>query len=294
MRKLAKSMAAVAAGFLIFALLGLGSAQADYGSNITIYDTMVYGNSTDTWYNRGNTPPPRGGGEDNEVEYYNVANQHWDLEGFYLKEATLTMVGGYNFKNGESDNGVHYDTGDIFISSGTPSYGANAKNTADYGYKDIPNKYGYDYVIRLDFDHNSFTCYAIDASSMVQTVEYNQADNTGSNPWRYVSGGTNPRTGSMVFTGPLTSAAVNANITGSPPLQGDGTDDSHYVVTVDLSQLLANSDYYFHYTYGCGNDLLMGSGTLVNPTPAPVPSTLLLLGTGVLGLAGLRWRRRQA
>ncbi|MCK9376562.1 MAG: PEP-CTERM sorting domain-containing protein [Syntrophobacterales bacterium] len=293
MRKLAKSMAAVAAGILIFGLLGLSGAQADYGSSITIYDTMVSG-GTGTWYNRGNTPPPNGGGEDNEVEYYNETGQRWDLEGFYLKQATLTMVGGFDFKNGESSNGVHYDSGDIFISSGTPLYGAKAKNSADYNYSTISNKYGYNYVIHLDFDNDSFTCYAIDADSQVMTVEYNQADNTGSNPYRYVSGGSNPQTGSMVFTGPLTSSKVNANIIGSLPLEGDGTDDNHYVVTIDLSNLLDNGDYFFHYTYGCGNDLLMGSGTLVNPSPIPVPSTLLLLGTGVLGLAGLRWRRRQA
>ncbi len=293
MRKLAKSMAVVAAGILISALLGLGGAQADYGANITIYDTMVSG-SIGAWYNQGgNTPPPGGGGEDSEVEYYNAANQHWDLEGFYLKQATLTMVGGFNFQTGENYGGSHYDSGDIFIASGTPSYGLNAKNSADYNYSTIPNKYGYDYVVRLDLDNNTFTCYAIDANSMVMTAKYNQADNTGSNPWRYVEGGTDPRTGNLAFSGPLTSAAVNANITSGPALQGDGTDDNHYVLTIDLSHLLADGEYFFHYTYGCGNDLLMGAGNLVNPNPAPLPSTLLLLGTGVVGLAGLRWRRRR-
>jgi hypothetical protein len=39
----------------------------------------------------------------------------------------------------------------------------------------------------------------------------------------------------------------------------------------------------------------MGSGNLFNvPIPIPLPSTLLLLGTGLVGLAGLRpWRQRQ-
>ena len=41
-----------------------------------------------------------------------VAEQKWDLEGFFLQGTTLTMIGGFDFLNGESN----YTSGDIFIS----------------------------------------------------------------------------------------------------------------------------------------------------------------------------------
>lgn len=38
-----------------------------------------------------------------------------------------------------------------------------------------------------------------------------------------------------------------------------------------------------HLTIGCGNDDLMGSGT----APVPEPATIILMGTGLLGIAGI-------
>jgi hypothetical protein len=39
----------------------------------------------------------------------------------------------------------------------------------------------------------------------------------------------------------------------------------------------------FHWTMACGNDVVEGGGT-----PIPEPATMLLLGSGLLGIAGLR------
>ena len=53
----------------------------------------------------------------------------------------------------------------------------------------------------------------------------------------------------------------------------------------------AGADFLdLHYTYGCGNDFMMGQTTGAS---IPLPPSAILLGTGLLGLVGLRWRRRK-
>ncbi len=295
MAVLKKSLVFTAAALLIGALLGMSSAQAtNYGSNITIYDTMVSG-GVGQWYNRGNPgAPPAGGGEDQEVEPGMVTGQAWDLEGFYLNNATLTMVGGFNFKDGYNYNGHTYTTGDIFIApvSANPKYGTSAPNTPNSSI--VSNSFGWTYVIHLNFADNSFTAYAIDGNTQVKTVTVEEPYNKGSSPWKYDSVGTpisdpdHPFTFS--YSGPLTSAQVNANITSGPALQGDPNNDNHYGVTLDLSYLLPDDEYFFHYTFECGNDLLMGDGTITG-SHVPLPPSVLLLGSGLLALVGLRRRQ---
>ena len=61
----------------------------------------------------------------------------------------------------------------------------------------------------------------------------------------------------------------------------------HYVVTLDLlndfqTLGLTLDEFTTHFTMECGNDNLMGHAQV------PIPGSLLLLGTGLLGLAGIR------
>ena len=291
MAVLKKSLGFTAAALLIGALLGMSSAQAtNYGSNITIYDTMVSG-GVGSWYNRGNPgPPPAGGGEDQEVEPRMVNTQAWDLEGFYLNNATLTMIGGYNFKDGVIHQGHTYTTGDLFIAKGDtpPLFGVTAPDTTPNS--TVSNSFGYDYVIHMNFADNTFTAYAIDGATQVQTVI--EPLNDGSSPWKYVSGGTSLGSGSLSYSGPLADADVNGNISapeGGPALQGG----SHYVAALDLADLLGDGTYYFHYTFECGNDLLMGQVSITGSN-VPLPGAVWLLGSGLLGLVGLRRRQGKA
>ena len=269
---------------LLFSVLAIfliaGNSMAiPLGENITIFDGVANGTG---WYSDR---------EDQEVEPGCLTGQTWDLEGFFLDGSTLTMVGGFDFKNGVPDpypwRNLHYDSGDIFIDTeggfnyGTPGTGG--------GLKVIQNTFGYEYVLDLDFEQylsdgtlNSgylkYTVWGLDNASTV-TVYFGQNDE--SNPWRYHDGGT----ALTDYTGvafDYWSGLADDKVAG---LEGEG--GPHYAAAFDLSFLGASMDFNAHFTYECGNDNLIGSGkTGEEPPPIPEPGTMLLLGFGLIGLAG--------
>ena len=253
---------------LILLLAGLIAAPASafsVGSDITIFD----GNATTaTWY---------GSGEDQEVEPGMVKSQVWDLEAFFIdSENILSLSGGYNFSTGVDG----YTSGDIFIAvidaeNDLPAYGDIHRSDTDGNNTYIGN-YGYDYVLDLDVATGEYTAYQLDETSVLQTAYYQQ--NEGSSPWQYNAEDNDDvalLSGSFSFIDSDLDDAVTA-------FEGE----THYLLTgFDLSFLGHDTEFYSHFTMGCGNDNLMGYGVVV-----PEPGTWLLFGAGLVALALVRRR----
>lgn len=243
-------------------MMSVNANAVPFGPNITIPDNN-YTQGNTGWY---------GSQEDQEVEPGMVTGQYWDLEGFFLNGTLLTMVGGYDFKNGRDG----FSSGDIFLDiNGDAEYGSFS------GQKDgnhtVQDSFGYDYVLVLDFATSFFTAYKINETAYVSTSYYRQ--NHGSNPWRYVSNGV------KITDSPLKFKYVTGLSDADTGFEGG----SHNAVTVDLSFLnLHGATFISHFTMGCGNDNLMGQGQL----PAPEPASLILLGCGLIGFAGMMRKKR--
>jgi len=255
MKKGLAILTSVVFGLVLFT----GSAMAyDFGTNITISDENIGSND---WH---------GPDEDQEVEPGMQHGQIWDLEGFFLDGDSLSIVGGYDFVNGHSN----FLSGDLFIDIDGDAIFGDIHGTTN-GNIEVDNTFGYDYVLDLEYDgvdnQWDYTVYEIVESSRVLTAFYKQ--NQGSSPWRYVSGGTE-------VVGAGNSANYMTDLSNSDVgfLGGD-----HYAIQgIDLSFLGDDiNNFTASFTMGCGNDHLMGD-------PVPEPSTIILLGLGILGLVGFR------
>ena len=231
----------------------------------------ISGNATALTLGQNITTWDRMGGlnEDEETEPGTVWGQQWDLEGFYLNGTTLTMVGGYNFAGGEGG----FLPGHLFIDvDGDAKYGPdNTGTNSGNGYATVANNFGYEYALVFNSGFTGGTVVELTTESTL-SVYYQQNDE--SNPFQYVGGGNNYGT----FSANYFTNQTNSQVGGL--LGGD-----HNAVQLDIGAfgLSAGDNFIAHFTYGCGNDNLMGR--------VPEPATILLSGIGLLGI-GIVMRRK--
>jgi hypothetical protein len=270
---------AIAIGTTTILGFSANASATTFGSNITIYDQKSDGN---TWHQDTEHNVPNG--EDNEVEPGMLHGQQWDLEGFYLDGTKLTAVGGFDFING-APNYAQYSSGDLFLDiNGDATFGTNATDPSN-----ILN--GYDIVLDLDFSDMSNLNYDIIdlRSGTIGLLDVEGYNSPESSPWKYDSGGTFLDSGVIEYT---STAAFDNSTLG---LLGYNGNEDHNAFTVDIGFLVnlgllsVGEEFTAHFTMGCGNDNLMGRGT----APVPEPATMLLFGTGLVGLAGAYRRKKK-
>lgn len=188
-----------------------------------------------------------------------VGGQSFDVEylGLRIKNGTVYfgLQTGFNLASGVKQGGIQYNPGDFAI--------------------DINNDGFYEYAIDYGITSGipSYKLYAVSAWQNSMYAQHHVSD-----PFQYSSGTFIP----TAFNG--------AYGHGVFPNNSDGGNSYVLEGSFGLNALAAytGGPVTLHWTMSCGNDYLN-----VTTTPAPEPSTLLLLGSGIAGAAWWSARRRK-
>lgn len=162
------------------------------------------------------------------------------------------------------------ELGDLFLSTD----GWKPSGTAPYGSDDSTNGENWEYVI--DLNQSSIAAKA--SSGQVALVQTNSSEGMVVNgsvrdaqEWQWIS--------FLNAAEPTGSWQILSDISGYYLLIESALSDSFAGATT----------LGWHYTMACGNDVIEGPAS--NVAPVPEPSTVIMFGIGLAGLAGLGRKR---
>jgi hypothetical protein len=240
-------------------LLGglLGTAEA-----YTIFDNYWGGNPTSSTYANRDVI--------GDTNRFDVSSMEVTFSGSFMN---IAITG--NYFNSFLGGGVYnMRPGDLFISAAGWDMGGM---TAPYSADTRASGQQWNYV--FDLGDNS----GLNSTGTGYLYALSQGTITESNIAGIQPPGTYTYRGlqEWAFT-PDQTASNNPLATGSWVISGN-----QLIFSIDASSLsFSGESIGFHWTMQCGNDVIEGAA------PVPEPSTMLLLGSGLVGLWGIRKKRK--